>query len=210
MRDIKIRTVLNNKKLSILIVLFLILEHFILIGLRPSNHVLIIFGCILLSSMIVLKWYKISLKRFFLLIFLPAISLSIILLFIKLTPNIFNQGFIFDIDFFNKLAGLLLKVIGGSLLLTLFEIYIMFPSLVLFSTIILMSEKIFALHSRLMSLMAPFIGISLVYLEFSFMYNSSKPFEKSIGILIFTGIAAFLAVSIEQYLQNKTKDNQEV
>ena len=201
---------MNNKKLSILIVLFLILEHFILIGLKPSNNILIIYGCILLSSIIVLKWYKISLKRFFLLIFLPAISLSIILLFIKLAPNIFNQGFIFDIDFFNKLAGLLLKVIGGSLLLTLFEIYIMLPSLVLFSTIMLMSEKIFALHSRLMSLMAPFMGISLVYLEFSFMDNSSKLFENSIGILIFTGIAAFLAVSIEQYLQNKTKDNQEV
>jgi hypothetical protein len=81
--------------------------------------------------------------------------------------------------------------------------YLMFPALVLFATFMLMSEKVFSLHSQLTSLIAPFIACSLVYLQLSFIHHNFKPSGNDIGMLTVTGIAALLAVVTEQYLQKR-------
>ena len=157
-----------------------------------------LFMMLLLLAVGLIMWHKIELKRFFRLLLLPPLLMIVPIIFIIE----FTQESSVDLAYSMEVV---FGLLGGVLFGTVFFMYVLFPVLILFALAILLIEKFFDVHYRLLILISPFIAMFLMISIQAYKSGVEKMFD--LGSLYVAVLVAFpMAVAIEEYLYHHKKD----
>jgi len=152
---------------------------------------------------------KIELKRIFTLVVLPPLLVAPMYVFIRFVSGIINGGMALgevsglSLSTFYHVLETSFLALGGSAFTAVFALYLMFPVLIAFSIVMLILEKKFNCHYRVLILVSPVVGLLLMMLMIYLMEGS---FDKVLDYGNFYWAAIItspVAVAIEQFFYKR-------